>query len=78
MSNGRDRRQPIYRHRSCLTRASPRTLWEVPLTKLTDFEKPVAANQKILDQGISDGTLIAYGDDANLVHSADGYTHDSW
>ena len=53
-------------------------LWAVPRAKWTEFEKPVPSDQKILDQGLGDGTLIAYGSDFNLVHSADGYTHDSW
>ena len=53
-------------------------LWQVPRAKWTEYEKPVPANQKILDQGIGDGTLVSYGDDFNLVHSAEGYTHDNW
>ena len=53
-------------------------LWAVPRAHWADFEKPVAADQKILDQAIGDGSLIAYGSDINLVHDADGYTHDSW
>ena len=54
------------------------SLWAVPRAKWTEYEKPVPSNQKILDQAVGDGTLIAYGDDFNLVHSADGYTHDNW
>ena len=53
-------------------------LWAIPRAKWADFEQPSAANQKVLDQGISDGSLIAYGADASEVHQADGYTHDSW
>jgi hypothetical protein len=53
-------------------------LWAVPRAHWADFEKPVAAEQKVLDQGIGDGTLLGYGSDINLVHDADGYTHDSW
>ena len=54
------------------------SLWAVPRAKWTEFEKPVPSDQKILDQAVGDGTLIAYGNDFNLVHSADGYTHDNW
>jgi hypothetical protein len=54
------------------------SLWAVPRAKWTEFEKPVPAEQKILDQSIADGTLVGYGDDTDLVHSADGYTHDNW
>jgi hypothetical protein len=53
-------------------------LWAVPRDKWAEFEKPSAANQRVLDQGISDGSLIAYGFDASEVHQAEGYTHDSW
>ena len=54
------------------------SLWAVPRAKWAEYQKPVPSDQKILDQAIGDGTLIAYGDDFNLVHSADGYTHDQW
>jgi hypothetical protein len=54
------------------------SLWAVPRAKWAEFEKPVASDQKILDQALGDGTLIASGSDFNLVHSADGYTHDNW
>jgi hypothetical protein len=53
-------------------------LWAVPRAHWADFEKPVAADQKILDQAIGDGTLIGYGSDVNLVHDPEGYTHDDW
>jgi hypothetical protein len=54
------------------------SLWAVPRAKWAEYGKPVPSNQKILDQALADDTLIAYGSDFNLVHSADGYTHDSW
>jgi len=53
-------------------------LWAVPRAKWTEYEKPVPSDQKTLDQASADGTLIAYGNDFNLVHSEDGYTHDNW
>jgi hypothetical protein len=53
-------------------------LWAVPRAHWAEFEKPVPAEQKILDQGIADGSLVGYGSDINLVHEADGYTHYSW
>jgi hypothetical protein len=52
--------------------------WAVPRAKWTEYAKPDAASQKVMDQAVGDGTLIAYGSDFNLVHSADGYTHDNW
>lgn len=52
--------------------------WQVPRAKWAEYEKPVPAQQKILDQGLGDGTLVGYGDDFTLVHTGDGYTHDNW
>ncbi len=53
-------------------------LWAIPRAKWAEYEKPDAASQKVLDQGMSDGSLIAYGADVNEVHAAEGYTHDSF
>jgi len=53
-------------------------LWAIPRAKWAEYEKPNAAGQKVLDQGMSDGSLIAYGADVNEVHAAEGYTHDSF
>lgn len=52
--------------------------WAIPRAHWADMEKPNAAEQKVLDQAMSDGTLVAYGSDINLVHKQDGDTHDSW
>jgi len=53
-------------------------LWAVPRAHWAEFEKPVPADQKVLDQGSANGSLIAYGSDIALVHEADGYTHDTF
>src|SRR6202161_2402 len=53
-------------------------LWAVPRAHWAEFEKPVAADQKVLDQASANGSLIGYGADIALVHEADGYTHDSF
>ncbi|HEY1725161.1 MAG TPA: hypothetical protein VGF89_07045 [Steroidobacteraceae bacterium] len=53
-------------------------LWAVPRAKWADFAKSSASTDKIFEQGLADGTLVAYGSDYNLVHEADGYTHDGW
>jgi len=36
------------------------------------------ASKPILDKALSDGTIVGYGSDENLVHRPDGYTHDGW
>src|SRR5450755_4753842 len=52
--------------------------WQIPRTRWGDMEKANVAGKKLLDQAISSGTLVAYGDDAILVHQPEGPTHDNW
>ena len=52
--------------------------WNIPRAQWAEMEKPNSGNQKILEQALANGTLVAYGSDINLVHRPDGYTHDSW
>jgi hypothetical protein len=53
--------------------------WVFPRARWGDVEKDNAtSNQKVLAPALADGTLIGYGDDDNLVHTADGPTHDNW
>ena len=53
-------------------------LWAIPRAQWADMEKSRAADQPILDKAIASGTLVAYGDDTNLVHQPDAPTHDDW
>jgi hypothetical protein len=52
--------------------------WVVPRNKWAEFEKVSPAEQKVMDKGISSGTLVSYGSDTAVLHDADGPTHDSW
>jgi hypothetical protein len=53
--------------------------WVIPRARWGDMDKDNAnMNQKVLAPAFADGTLLGYGDDSNLVHTADGPTHDSW
>lgn len=52
--------------------------WSIPRAQWGEMQKANAADQKILDQAIANGTIVAYGNDVNLVHEADGATHDDW
>jgi hypothetical protein len=50
-----------------------------PRARWAELDKDGATgNQKILAAALADGTLLGYGDDENQVHSAEGFTHDSW
>ena len=52
--------------------------WAIPRARWPDMEKQAATDEKIFDKALSSGKLVAYGDDINLVHQADGETHDSF
>jgi hypothetical protein len=52
--------------------------WNIPRPQWADMDKSNAADQKVLDKSLADGTIVGYGYDVNLVHRADGGTHDDW
>jgi hypothetical protein len=52
--------------------------WNIPRAQWADMEKNNAVDQKILDKALADGTIVGYGNDLNLVHTAEGATHDDW
>jgi hypothetical protein len=52
--------------------------WAIPRAQWGDMEKADAADQKLMKDAFAAGTIVAYGSDANMVHTADGYTHDGW
>ena len=50
----------------------------LPRSKWAELAKQNVAEQKIFDKALSSGQLIGYGTDTELVHTNDGYTHDSF
>ncbi|MGA7523513.1 MAG: hypothetical protein WBW84_13735 [Acidobacteriaceae bacterium] len=52
--------------------------WQIPRAHWSEMPASEAADKGIMDKAVADGTLIGYGDDEVLVHSADGETHDDW
>ncbi|MGA2428336.1 MAG: hypothetical protein ABSH13_07530 [Candidatus Acidiferrum sp.] len=52
--------------------------WAVPRAQWTDFEKAQEQTAALLEHLVADGTLVAWGSSAALVHTEDGYTHASW
>jgi hypothetical protein len=52
--------------------------WTIPRAQWADMDKQTAANQKNMEKAIADGTIVAYGNDMNLVHRPEGETHDNW
>ena len=52
--------------------------WNIPRAQWGEMAKADAADQKILDKAVASGTIVGYGNDENLIHQADGPTHDGW
>lgn len=52
--------------------------WNIPRAQWGEMEKSNASNQKVLEKALASGTLVGYGDDMNLIHTAEGATHDQW
>lgn len=52
--------------------------WAIPRAQWGEMEKSYAANQKILEKALANGTIVGYGNDENLVHQPDAETHDNW
>lgn len=52
--------------------------WQIPRAQWADMESVNQSNKAIMDKALADGTIIGFGRDQNLVHSADAETHDNW
>jgi hypothetical protein len=52
--------------------------WAIPRAQWADMEKADAADQTAMEQALASGTIVGFGHDVNLVHEADGETHDEW
>jgi hypothetical protein len=52
--------------------------WTFPRPQWAEEAKEVAGEQRMMEKGISDGQIVAFGDDENLIHQNDGPTHDDW
>ncbi|MGD1107899.1 MAG: hypothetical protein ABR865_12710 [Terracidiphilus sp.] len=52
--------------------------WQFPRERWGDVGKINAADNTIFQAALADGTLVGYGNDANMVHTPDGESHDTW
>jgi hypothetical protein len=52
--------------------------WAIPRAQWGEMQKSMAADEGLMKKNFDNGTLIGYGNDTNLVHHADGETHDDW
>ncbi|HUJ94253.1 MAG TPA: hypothetical protein VLW84_03235 [Terriglobales bacterium] len=54
------------------------SFWQIPRAQWSEMAKADAADKPIFDKALADGTIIGYGNEANLVHQPDGDTHAEW
>ena len=52
--------------------------WAVPRGQWAAFEKERDQANSAMQRLVADGTIIAWGNDANYVHTEDGYTHEDF
>ncbi len=52
--------------------------WQFMRGSWGDAEKSLGALDGMMQKAMSDGTIVGYGDDMNLVHQMDAETHDNW
>ena len=52
--------------------------WNIPRARWAEMEKGAPGGQKVLDNAMASGGIIAYGTDSAVLHDAEGATHDSW
>lgn len=52
--------------------------WNVPRAQWGAFEKERDQQNSTMQKLVSEGTIIAWGSDANYVHTEDGYTHEDF
>jgi hypothetical protein len=52
--------------------------WNIPRGQWGEMAKYDAADEKLMEKAFASGTIVAYGNDINLVHEPDGATHDGW
>ncbi len=52
--------------------------WQIPRAHWSEMAAANAADKAIMDKAMADGSIVGYGGDVNLVHTADGETHDDW
>jgi hypothetical protein len=52
--------------------------WGIPRARWAEMDRSNASDQKVLEKALASGTLVGFGDDAYVIHEADGATHDNW
>jgi hypothetical protein len=52
--------------------------WDIPRAQWGDMAKADDADRAALEKAMSSGSLVGYGNDVTLIHTADSGTNDGW
>jgi hypothetical protein len=52
--------------------------WNIPRAQWAEMKKSTAADDDMMTKAFASGAIVGYGNDTNMVHTADGSTHDQW
>ena len=52
--------------------------WDIPRAQWAEMTKADEADRPILDKAMAGGTLVGYGNDVTLIHTANSGTNDQW
>ena len=52
--------------------------WAIPRAQWSEMAKSDEVDRPILEKALAGGTIVGYGNDLVVVHTADGETHDQW
>ncbi|HEX6771973.1 MAG TPA: hypothetical protein VF126_08095 [Acidobacteriaceae bacterium] len=52
--------------------------WDIPRAQWADMAKADDADRPILEKALSTGTIVGFGTDMTVIHTANGGTNDQW
>jgi hypothetical protein len=52
--------------------------WDIPRAQWADMAKADDADRPILEKALSGGTIVGFGTDMTVIHTANGGTNDQW
>lgn len=52
--------------------------WEVPRAQWKEIESQTSKNNALMQKSLADGSIVAFGNDTNLIHKEGEATHDTW
>jgi hypothetical protein len=52
--------------------------WAIPRAQWSEMAKSDEVDRPILEKALAGGTIVGYGNDLVVIHTADGETHDQW